>query len=263
MSGRLTTTILALVMAIAIIGYFVGINDGVPQPEGMNAVALVGQFDKAKVAGNPKLIPAVTYAEISETAMGPTDGWQSVAKMLPVQASDLFAEVKPSEAEKAESSKVRASRRMFNGAPPVIPHAIENTSDAACYACHSSGVKMAGMKATVMSHQFLGNCTQCHAPLPPAPFRDMDTSVETSFVGLPAPTAGKRASKGAPPTIPHSRWMRENCQACHGPTGWPGMESTHPWRTNCTQCHAPSAVLDQAIPADKIPMLPPLDVAAK
>ncbi len=147
--------------------------------------------------------------------------------------------------------------------PPIIPHAIQNTNDAACYACHSNGVQMAGLKASVMSHGFLANCTQCHAAPPPPPFQDVDAEVATDFVGLPAPLAGHRAYPGAPPTIPHSRWMRDKCTACHGgPNGWAGMESTHPWRTNCTQCHAPSAVLDQAIAADPIPMLPPITLPA-
>jgi cytochrome c-type protein NapB len=42
------------------------------------------------------------------------------------------------------STQIRASRRAFNGAPPVIPHAVENTSDAACYACHGQGMGFAG-----------------------------------------------------------------------------------------------------------------------
>jgi len=174
---------------------------------------------------------------------------------------DLFAKIVPSSEEKAASSKLRASRRAFNGAPPIIPHAVETTSDAACYACHSKGLRLGNLKASVMSHEFLANCTQCHAPPTPTPFQDVDASVDSSFVGLPAPEAGARAYPGAPPTIPHSRWMRSNCLACHGgPNGWAGMESTHPWRTNCTQCHAPSAKLDQAFSTESATMLPPLDV---
>ena len=218
----------------------------------------------ATAASDVKLIPAVSYAEIASTPMGPTKPWQATPQTLPGADYDLYTKIEPSEAEKEASSKLRASRRAFNGAPPIIPHPVENTTDAACYACHSNGVKMAGLKASVMSHQFLGNCVQCHAPMAPAPFQDVDASVDTSFVGLPAPKQGKRAYKGAPPTIPHSQWMRESCNACHGgPHGWAGMESTHPWRTNCTQCHAPSATLDQMPEADIVPMLPPLDVVSK
>jgi cytochrome c-type protein NapB len=210
-----------------------------------------------------KVVAAIPYSEIPRVVMGKKSAIQATLKSLPTQASyDSFAEIKPSEADKELSSQNRASRRAYNGAPPIIPHSIQNTNDAACYACHSNGMQMAGLKASVMSHQFLANCTQCHASPPPAPFQTIDSEVATNFVGLPAPKAGQRAYSGAPPTIPHSQWMRQNCLACHGsPNGWAGMESTHPWRTNCTQCHAPSAVLDQAIPVESIPMLPPLNVA--
>ncbi len=258
---RLTTIFLSVVIAVAVVGYLAGMLDGIPNAEGMDQHALVTSLDTKAIEADPKLIPAVTYAEIAQTAMGPTAAWSNEAKALPSAEYDLYTRIEPSEADKAASSALRASRRAYNGAPPIIPHAVENTTDAACYACHGQGAKIAGLRASVMSHQFLANCTQCHAPPAPKPFQNIDSKVDSSFVGLPAPRQGERASKGAPPTIPHSRWMRENCNACHGgPHGWAGMESTHPWRTNCTQCHAPSAALDQMPDSDAVPMLPPLDV---
>ncbi len=261
--NRLTTIFLAVVMAVAVTGFFVGLRDGVPQPDGFAESALVDHRLQHAAASDVKLIPAITYAEIHGTPMGPTKSWQTTPQALPAASYDLYTKIEPSAAEKEASSKLRASRRAFNGAPPIIPHPVENTTDAACYACHSEGVQIAGLKASVMSHEFLGNCVQCHAPMPPAPFQEVDSSVATSFVGLPAPKQGKRAYPGAPPTIPHSQWMRENCSACHGgPNGWAGMESTHPWRTNCTQCHGPSAALDQMPDSDMVPMLPALDVVA-
>lgn len=278
--SRLTTIFLSAVIAVAVIGYFVGLADGVPAPKGLHSHGLldeIGQHHGGVGHGNllgensqpivvpatDKVIPTIRYAEIPQTAMGPTAALQATLVELPIKPYDLFAEIQPSAADKEASSTLRASRRAFNGAPPVIPHDIQNTNDAACYACHAGGTQIADLKASVMSHQFLDNCTQCHAPPPPAPFQDVDARVETTFVGLPAPKSGERAFPGAPPTIPHSQWMREKCTACHGgPNGWAGMESTHPWRSNCTQCHAPSAELDQAIPVDgAVPMLPPLEVA--
>ncbi len=266
MTGRWMTIFLVLIIACSLIGYFVGISDGVPMPDGMGETAVVELVSESTIATNPKLVPAISYADVPKTAMGPTKEWQAMPQVLPQPDYDLYTKIEPSEADKALSSKVRASRRAFNGAPPVISHPVENTNDATCYACHGQGVQLPGLKASVMSHQFLGNCVQCHAPMAPAPFQEMDASVATRFVGLPAPKEGKRAYPGAPPTIPHSQWMRENCNACHGgPHGWKGMESTHPWRTNCTQCHAPSATLDQMPEAgnfspESVPMLPPLEI---
>lgn len=264
---RYSTMILVCIICIAVVGYFVGLNGGVPKTASISSAGLrpesMPHSNGVGIRESSKVLAAMTYSSIPRTAMGPTESFRAVPKPLPTQASyDLFAEIKPNEADKVVSSRQRASRRAYNGAPPIIPHAVQNTSDAACYACHSNGMQMAGLKASVMSHPFLANCMQCHASPPPAPFQRVDSAVANSFVGLPAPKAGQRAYAGAPPTIPHSQWMRQNCLACHGgPNGWSGMESTHPWRTNCTQCHAPSAVLDQAITADSVPMLPPLDVA--
>lgn len=262
--SRLSTVFLSVVIALAVMGYFVGLSDGVPKPDGLRDSPLYTLESGPTAADDAKLIQAVSYADVPRTPMGPTMTWRSRGAAIPASPYDLYTKIEPSEAEKEASGKLRASRRAFNGAPPVVPHPIENTNDAACYACHSSGMKMAGLKASVMSHPFLANCTQCHAPMAPKPFRNVDASVETTFVGLPAPKQGERAFPGAPPTIPHSQWMRQNCSACHGgPNGWAGLESTHPWRTNCTQCHAPSALLDQAVPAAIVPMLPPLDVAGR
>jgi len=264
MNQRLTTVFLSLVIAVAAIGFFVGLGDGVPQPDGFYQSSLTDPALNQAAATNAKLVDAVSYAQIATTAMGPTRAWQARDKSLPASEIDLYAKIEPSEAEKAASSQTRTAHRAFNGAPPIIPHPVENTTDAACYACHGNGMEMGELKASVMSHTFLANCTQCHASMAPAPFRDVDASVQTSFVGLPAPLAGKRAYPGAPPTIPHSQWMRENCLACHGNgNGWAGMESTHSWRSNCTQCHAPSASLDQAVTVESVPMLPPLEVSTK
>lgn len=261
--NRLATIFFSCVIAIAVIGFFVGIGAGVPKPHGVDDSLFTDHGSSHAVFTDTKLIPALRYADIAGTAMGPTKSWQATPQSLPQAEFDLYTKIEPSETEKAASSILRASRRAYNGAPPVIPHPVENTNDAACYACHSGGVKIADLKASVMSHAFLANCVQCHAPMAPAPFQSLDARVESNFVGLPAPQEGKRAYQGAPPTIPHSRWMRENCNACHGgPHGWAGMESTHPWRTNCIQCHAPSATLDQMPESDLVPMLPPLDVVA-
>jgi nitrate reductase (cytochrome), electron transfer subunit len=267
---RFSTMFLVCIICLAVVGYFVGISHRAPYRISGRSNGLPSDFgtthsQNENTRRNFKLLEAVTYAEVPQAMMGPTDNFREAAQLLPVlptQAiNELSTEIKPSEVDKEASSRQRASRRDYNGAPPIIPHSVQSTNDSACYACHSKGMRMAGLKASVMSHQFLANCTQCHAPPPPTPFQNIESAVATSFVGSPAPQAGHRAFPGAPPTIPHSQWMRENCLACHGlPNGWAGMESTHPWRTNCTQCHAPSAVLDQAIPVESIPMLPPLEV---
>ncbi len=241
--NRLATVFLSSVIAIAVIGFLVGIGDGVPKPDGVSASPLSGIDPSEPAATHTKLIPAIGYAEIASTPMGPTKSWQAEPQSLPPVELDMYAKKKLSDEEKEALYEVRASRRAYSGAPPMIPHPVENTNDAACYACHSGGVQIGDLKASVMSHGFLANCVQCHASPPPAPFQSADGSVESDFVGLAAPKEGTRSYPGAPPTIPHSTWMRDNCNACHG---WSGMEEKHPFRTNCVQCHASSATLEQA-----------------
>jgi cytochrome c-type protein NapB len=253
------------VITMAVVGYFVGLTNNARYVRKAGKTSWTDVVNHSASEPSERTmtnaIAAVSYSEIPAVPFGPNATWRAEMKKLPTTEYDLFARVQLSEEEKLATAKLRASRRAYNGAPPIIPHAVENTSDAACCACHGPGVAIAGIRASVMSHKFLSNCTQCHAPPPPKPFQQLDSVVESSFVGLPAPHQGERAFQGAPPTIPHSQWMRENCNSCHGGAhGWAGIETTHPWRTNCTQCHAPSATLDQMPAPDEVPMLPPLDI---
>ena len=270
-TSRLTMVLLIGVIGIAVAGFFVGINDGVPlanagvtestrHDDPLLTNDATSHVDKDPVA-NGAVLQAVSYAGMRRRQSGPTAHWKQSLNRIPQPEHDLFAEIKPSESDKLASTKIRGSRRAFNGAPPIIPHTIENTADAACYACHGKGMQIGDRVANQMSHGFLANCTQCHAPPPPTPFVDVDVEVETTFVGMPAPLKGERAYDGAPPTIPHSTWMRQTCLACHGnEAGWAGLQSTHPWRVNCLQCHGQSAHLEQAVVADEEGFLPPVAV---
>ena len=133
----------------------------------------------------------------------------------------------------------RARNRAYDGAPPTIPHPVEAQSAASCLACHGEGLKVGDRVASKISHAHLTNCTQCHVEQAPVAGRRTRSSACT------APGLASGPSPGAPPTIPHHTWMRENCTSCHGLVTRPGTRTTHPWLTNCTQCHAPSAALDQ------------------
>ncbi len=253
-AGRATTIFLSGVIGIAAVGYCVGISDGVPRADRDLATASasahppVGQIEAGR-----QVIPATTYAEMRVAERKLASRQATTFDSSPPPPIDLQAEIKPQESDKINSTLTRASRRAFNGAPPVIPHAIEKTSDAACYACHGGGMKIGDQVAGQMSHGFLANCTQCHSPPPPPALASFRNEAENTFVGLAAPLKGDRAFEGAPPTIPHSTWMRGQCLSCHGmATAWDGLQSTHPWRTACTQCHAPSASLDQAPTAANI-----------
>ncbi|HQX48456.1 MAG TPA: nitrate reductase cytochrome c-type subunit [Planctomycetaceae bacterium] len=238
---QIVTMICFVVISFTVVGYFTGLQAP------MTGSAVTSNLSP-RVADNskslaPDTIIATRYADMHEATRHHTTAFRTVLTDLKSKV-DPFAEFTISADEKTAALQRRNENRAFNGAPPTIPHAVSETSTAACMACHAEGAKTETLRIPKMSHQFLANCTQCHVENNP---RHMEASLfrESDFVGLPAPTAGPRAFAGAPPQIPHSTWMRSECMSCHGFAGLHGIRTTHPWRNNCTQCHAPSSKLDQ------------------
>jgi len=155
--------------------------------------------------------------------------------------------------DKAEKSKIlvqRSSNRAYDGAPPMIPHAVVSHDVESCAVCHGpeTNVMIAGRRAPVMSHPKMTNCIQCHAPA--AGLKMLQHSgtvglvVDSLFEGNKRMGKGTRAYEGAPPTIPHKVSMRQNCMACHGPGMPSALTTPHPMRQNCLQCHAQDAHYD-------------------
>ncbi len=140
----------------------------------------------------------------------------------------------------ARSIEQRADGRAYDGAPPVIPHALAG----ACSTCHDDdGSEIAGIGMApasphggVVAAGSLKRCQQCHAPS-----LTSDVLVASAFRGLPqGPWKGGRATPGAPPTIPHTLQLRENCLTCHaGPASRVEIRTSHPERPRCRQCHVP------------------------
>lgn len=234
---------LVAALAVAVIGLITGI-------------ATTRREVDAHVSGSaaPRIeVAARGYADMRARAYGPNaevqPRWFSALATGPA----VTAPVVQSEADRTAALARRSARRAYDGAPPTIPHQIDQLAAPSCLACHELGKVVAGVVAPRMSHERHDSCTQCHvvasdprrvAITPPPP--------ETTFVGLESVRGGERAWAGAPPTIPHSTLMRERCESCHGTLGALGMRSTHPWRQSCVQCHAPSAVLDQRAPSTSI-----------
>ncbi len=134
----------------------------------------------------------------------------------------------------------RAERRLFDGAPPTIPH---EPLGAACISCHNEeGLAVEGLGFSPPSPHLatagmsaISRCEQCHvfSSGNPGPWR------ESSFSGLRQDLRkGQRLHALAPPVVPHAVFMRENCQACHsGPAAREEIRTTHPERVRCQQCH--------------------------
>jgi cytochrome c-type protein NapB len=212
------------VLGGALVGYLLGIKS--PPPLARTAHA-------ARVEGAAR--PAPSYAQLLTVRTN---------SPAPGGTSDP-----PARTEEATLSALadRAKNRAYDGAPPTIPHPIDGMRNAAsCLACHGSGLKIGETVATKVSHPHFTNCVQCHTPgAPPELAKFAAVDQDNRFTGAQRSGPGSRAWPGAPPTIPHTTWMRQDCMSCHGPVSRPGLRTPHPWLANCTQCHATSAALDQ------------------
>lgn len=247
-TARAAHLLLTAVIAAAFIGFFVGIDYGVPHPDAQPPEP-AGEISAADV------VPAMSYAEVRRRNIGPNRHWRSDLDKLPRPDADVNQEFTPTLAEKLASLEQRSQRRAYNGAPPTIPHSAHQMQSAQCIACHQASVRVGDKTSAALPHPYLTNCQQCHVQSSPQDFEPF-VLAENLFEGLPAPQQGARAWPGAPPVIPHATFMRSDCLACHGPTGDPGLRTTHAWRRNCMQCHVPSAELDQGIVAGGVEFLP-------
>ncbi len=182
----------------------------------------------------------------------------ALAVFLVVSGCDRQPPVSPA-AAKSTPAAVRASRRAYHGAPPVIPHP---PLSGACSTCHTRagsdvpgiGVAPANPHLQTMGLSDRSRCRQCHV--------FVQTTVEfreSDFQGLPA-SAGKglRAHPLAPPVLPHAVFMYEDCLACHaGVSARADFVCRHAERTRCSQCHVPQTSFTEfvhsRIPSDRSP----------
>lgn len=232
-----------VVVSIATVGYFTGLQAPMKVTTRANHLPNHQPQNAPPVSTVLGVVPATHYSDMASL---------SAARRPRTQLASLksnvgpLAEIRIDPQEKLVALRQRAQNRAYNGAPPTIPHAIDQQSDASCSACHQDGMLTKSLRIARMPHTFLANCTQCHVESRP---RHLLATLfrENTFAGLPAPTAGPRAFTGAPPQIPHSTWMRSDCMSCHGYEGQHGLRTTHPWRNSCQQCHTPAATMEQIL----------------
>lgn len=230
----------AIVIGVALVGFLQGIaeNDTTAAPTVPLRNRVISDADNISAAASYSTMHS---AEFSQNAH-----WSGHLRDLKYDHPSRQTPVKRTTEMKLAAIADRARNRAFDGAPPVIPHRIEQQSAASCLACHGEGMKLGDRIAVKVSHAHYSSCTQCHVESAASgPFAPVQTE-ENSFAGLYRSGPGDRAFPNAPPTIPHTTWLREDCMSCHGTIARPGLRTTHPWFSACTQCHAPSSELDQS-----------------
>jgi len=252
---RHATLIAFALVCIATVGYFLGLSSPMTSTEKRPSRAEVllhaGKHDPAMGS----VIPAASYAEMASVRKHPTFVRSTLISSFGQQGYDPLAKIEVREADKMDSLADRKTRRAFNGAPPTVPHSVNQLDSIACMACHGEGLQASTLRASKIPHPYYSSCTQCHVEQR-GTFTLASASFENSFEGAEAPTHGVRAYPSAPPLVPHSTWMRNDCLSCHGRTAALGMASTHPWRKGCLQCHGESSQLNQ-IKIDATPQFLP------
>ena len=233
---------LAIVVAVSLAGLVYGFRES-PEPVLPPAQQTNVDFGEA--------LPAPSYAGVAAL--------RAAAEVAPLADQiEPFERSEVAEIDSAALEQARTTlgeRRAFDGAPPVIPHPVQEDSTD-CVACHADGLQGASFRAPQISHTIYASCTQCHVSADPnLPVVSEQILAANSFSGLAAgPDRGAVTAPPwptAPPVIPHSTMMRQRCASCHGEGGFPALRTPHPERVSCTQCHVPSADLDlrEAMPA--------------
>ena len=119
--------------------------------------------------------------------------------------------------------------RAYHGAPPSIPHAVEemNLGENTCLQCHQNGgfVNKYNAYAPVTPHPEMINCRQCHVA------QNSNTLFKpANLAQVNAPKVGVNSALiGTPPMIPHQIQMRENCLSCHAGPAAPKEIRPTPW----------------------------------
>jgi nitrate reductase (cytochrome), electron transfer subunit len=145
-------------VTLAAVGFFRGTDPAAP------AAAFVPSSDARPVGEAP------SYADLRKGQRGAN---------ARVHAGAI--EALPGGDPSPRSTDERAQRRAFAGAPPFIPHAIDQRGGPYCLSCHDAGARIGAAVAPIMTHVRMDNCLQCHAPPAGRPLG-----------GDPRPPAGSR-----------------------------------------------------------------------
>lgn len=255
-STKATTIAVAAVFTLSVSGYFVGMRQTVREAENAPSTKqpIIERAAMEEEGVSSTLSPAtppptaVDYSSLPTANFGPNSERRSRLSDLRAPADDLAAR-DPRSRDADELRRKREARRAYDGAPPVVPHPIDQRSAQSCLQCHQEALQIGELVAPAISHPVYSSCTQCHVSSEGLGSRwnasDFDLHLGNRFDGYHKVERGQRAYPDAPPTIPHALHMRQDCMSCHGPLGNSPIRTTHPERQSCNQCHVPGAEVDK------------------
>ncbi|MBK9992315.1 MAG: hypothetical protein IPP19_16745 [Verrucomicrobia bacterium] len=247
-------------LTLGLSGFFMGLRQTeLASADSRPRIEMVQTADK----GSPEIdVPvAPLYAELPSGKLRLNKDWVvhlATLKQPAPEAQYVVASLSP--ADLARLRATRTTRRQYDGAPPVAPHPLDQLTPVACLECHGKPTKIGNTQVSQISHPVYTNCIQCHVssagPSSTWKERNVALSEGNSFSGKEQSGQGTRAYVGAPPAMPHTTWMRDDCMSCHGPGGTVALRTSHPNRQSCTQCHAVNAALDSRLASGLPPPLP-------
>lgn len=243
----------AVALTVGLSGFFMGLRQtgSATAQQRADWVALPGTTgEEAAPAEADEAPPIVEYARLGEGSLHANRDWvNSLDKLARPQAPGTGYAFLSAD-EQTLVRRQRASRRLYDGAPPTAPHPLDQLTPAACLECHGKPTSISGIIVPQMSHKLQVNCLQCHVsssgPTSTWRAREIALSDGNRFQGTSGSGYGSRAYVGAPPVISHTTWMRQTCITCHGPGGTAAFRTSHPERQNCLQCHASDARAEQS-----------------
>jgi cytochrome c-type protein NapB len=162
-SHRRATWIIGLALVTAAFsGYFMGLRQTRSALNMTTPISTVSADSLRRAASETNAVPrASSYASQDRLRDGPNARWtNTLTKLVQTQLEPVVTN--SSTVDRDAALRERSARRAYNGAPPVIPHPIQQDSSAVCLACHGKGLAIKDRIASRVSHDHFANCTQCH-----------------------------------------------------------------------------------------------------
>ncbi len=241
-STAATSILVAAVFTVSVSGFFMGLRQTVS--ESSSGIVLAAESIHEEDTQTDAIL-APSYSEIATAGYSSNSSWKS--RLSDLAPNDAFESILTTDS--AELRYRRDSRRAYDGAPPVVPHPIDQHSAESCLQCHGEALRIGDVVASGISHPQYTSCTQCHVSAKGLGSQwntsDFDLHTGNRFGGFHQPLEGDRAYPDSPPTIPHNVHMRQNCISCHGPMGTSPIRTSHPDRQSCNQCHVPGEEIDK------------------